>query len=51
MRDKGVEAIMKGFLKKFSEKSKNGEILPKKCGIVENILKGVIYGNRKEDSS
>ena len=30
---------------------KNGEMLPKKYGIIENILKGVIYGNRKENSS
>ena len=36
---------------RISEKSKNGEMLPKKCGIIENILKGVIYGNRKENSS
>lgn len=42
---------MAGAVLFCSEKSKNGEMLPKKCGIIENILKGVIYGNRKENSS
>ena len=46
-----IGAIMNEFLKKFSEKSKNGEMLPKKCDIIKNIQKGVIYGNRKENSS
>ena len=34
-----------------SREIKNGEMLPKKYGTIENILKGVIYGNRKENSS
>lgn len=42
---------MAGAVLFFLKNQKNGEMLPKKCGIIENILKGVIYGNRKENSS
>lgn len=47
--------LVRYFAERITEdnfrKIKNGEMLPKKYGTIENILKGVIYGNRKENSS